>query len=138
MEIVGVIGGIVAALALAWGLLLTFLILVRPHDISIREAKRFVPDVARLLTDLSRDPTVSRKVRRRLGLLLAYLAFPIDLVPDFIPVLGYADDVILIAYVLRSVVRQAGTDTVERHWRGSPEGLMILHRLAGIRSPANE
>lgn len=138
MEMVGVVGGIVAALALAWGLLLAFLILVRPHDISLRDAKRFVPDVARLLTDLSRDPTVSRKVRRRLGLLLAYLAFPIDLVPDFIPVLGYADDVVLIAYVLRWVFRQAGADTVERHWRGSPEGLMILRRLTGIPSPPNE
>lgn len=138
MEIVRVIGGVVAALALAWALLLTFLLIVRPHDISFGEAKRFVSDVVRLLTDLSRDPSVSRKVRRRLGLLLVYLASPIDLVPDFVPVLGYADDVILIAYVLRSVVRQAGADTVERHWRGSSEGLTVLHRLAGIPSSPNE
>jgi uncharacterized membrane protein YkvA (DUF1232 family) len=122
------------AFAVAWAVFVAFLLIVRPRDISLREAKRFVPDVARLLTDLSRDTSVSGKIRRRLGLLLIYLAFPIDLVPDFIPVLGYADDVIVIAYVLRSVVRQAGTDTVERHWRGTPEGLMLLRRLAGIQS----
>jgi len=66
-------------------------------------------------------------------MLLVYLASPIDLVPDFTPVLGYADDVIVIACVLRSVVRQAGIDTVERHWQGTPEGLMLLRRLAGIQ-----
>lgn len=77
---------------------------------------------------------MSGKVRRRLGLLLLYLAFPIDLVPDFIPILGYADDVIVIALVLRSIVRQAGIDTLERHWRGTPEGFLALHSLAG-RAP---
>jgi uncharacterized membrane protein YkvA (DUF1232 family) len=51
----------------------------------------------------------------RLWLLLAYLALPIDLVPDFIPMLGYADDAIVVAIVLRSVVRRAGADALTRH-----------------------
>ena len=124
-------------LLVTWVALVAFLLVVRPRDFSLREAKRFVPDVARLLTDLSRDALVSGRTRRRLGLLLVYLAFPIDLIPDFIPVLGYVDDVIIIAFVLRSVVRQAGTDTLERHWRGTPEGLDILRRLAGVQPSAN-
>ena len=128
--------GVVVALLVAWAVLVAFLLVVRPRDISLSQARRFVPDVVRLLTALSRDKTMSGKVRRRLGVLLVYLAFPIDLIPDFIPVLGYADDVIVIAYVLRSVVRQAGPDTVERHWQGAPEGLILLRQLAGIQPDA--
>jgi uncharacterized membrane protein YkvA (DUF1232 family) len=65
-------------------------------------------------------------------LLLAYLASPIDLVPDFVPVLGYADDAIVVAAVLRSVVRAAGPQVLESHWPGSPEGLAALRRLVRI------
>ena len=59
---------------------------------------------------LARDPRVPRAARVRLWLLLAYLALPFDLVPDFIPVLGYADDAILVSWVLRSVIRATGPD----------------------------
>jgi uncharacterized membrane protein YkvA (DUF1232 family) len=66
-------------------------------------------------------------------MLLTYLAIPIDLIPDFIPVLGYADDIIVIAYVLRSIVRISGPEALENHWRGSPEGLRLLRQLTGIQ-----
>jgi uncharacterized membrane protein YkvA (DUF1232 family) len=56
---------------------------------------------------------------------------PIDLVPDFIPVLGYADDVVVVAIVLRSVIRAAGPEALERHWPGTPEGLRVIHTLCG-------
>jgi uncharacterized membrane protein YkvA (DUF1232 family) len=56
---------------------------------------------------------------------------PFDLVPDFIPVLGYADDVIVVAIALRSVVRHAGPAALERHWSGSPQGLGIVRLLSG-------
>lgn len=67
-----------------------------------------------------------------LWLLVAYLALPIDLVPDFIPVLGYADDAIVVALVLRSVVRGAGPQALERHWPGTQDGLAAVRRLAGL------
>ncbi len=70
-------------------------------------------------------------------MLLAYLAMPIDLIPDFIPVLGYADDIIVIAYVLRSIVRISGPEALEGHWRGSSEGLRLLRQLTGIQ-PSTE
>jgi uncharacterized membrane protein YkvA (DUF1232 family) len=71
-------------------------------------------------------------VRVRLWLLLGYLALPVDLVPDFIPVIGYADDAVIVALALRSVTRHAGADALERHWPGTPEGLAAVRRLAGL------
>jgi uncharacterized membrane protein YkvA (DUF1232 family) len=60
---------------------------------------------------------------------LAYLALPFDLVPDFIPVLGYADDAILVSWVLRSVIRAVGPDVVAELWPGTPDGLAVVRRL---------
>jgi uncharacterized membrane protein YkvA (DUF1232 family) len=71
-------------------------------------------------------------VRLRLWLLFAYLAIPLDIVPDFIPVIGYPDDAIIVAATLRSVVRRAGADAVRRHWPGSEAGLAVLWRAAGL------
>lgn len=123
---------VVACVVGLWVVLLGALLLLRPRGTDLRDAKRLVPDVVRLLRDLARDPEVGRGVRVRLAILAVYLAIPIDLVPDFIPVLGYADDVIAVSIVLRSVVRHAGIAVVERHWRGTPAGLTIVRRLAGV------
>ena len=120
------------ALLATWVAFVVLLVVWRPAGVDLREAKRFVPDLVRLLRALAADPAVG--VRRRLVLLLGYLALPIDLIPDFVPVLGYADDVIVIALVLRSVVRRAGAEAVERHWSGSPAGLAVVRRLSGLNS----
>jgi uncharacterized membrane protein YkvA (DUF1232 family) len=71
-------------------------------------------------------------LRVRLWLLFVYLAIPIDIVPDFIPVLGYADDAIIVMAVLRSVVRRAGIESVQRLWPGTPDGLSSLSTLARL------
>jgi uncharacterized membrane protein YkvA (DUF1232 family) len=104
----------------------------KPDDVGLRDAMRLLPDLLRLLKRLSTDPTLPRGVRLRLALLLAYLALPIDLIPDFIPVLGYADDAVIVALVLRSVVRRAGTAALTRHWPGTPEGLAAVCRLCRL------
>jgi uncharacterized membrane protein YkvA (DUF1232 family) len=70
-------------------------------------------------------------VRVRVALLVVYLAVPFDLVPDVVPVIGYADDAVVVALVLRSVVRRAGAEALHRHWPGTPEGLALVLRLAG-------
>lgn len=114
--------GIGVGLVLVWVLLLIVLWRATPERTSLQEALRLLPDVLRLLRRLAGDKTLPRGVRVRLWLLLAYLAMPIDLVPDFIPVLGYADDAIVVALALRSVARRSGPAAVERHWPGSPEG----------------
>jgi uncharacterized membrane protein YkvA (DUF1232 family) len=103
-----------------------------PDTAGLRDALRLLPDLLRLIKRLAADPTLPTGVRVRLGLLLLYLACPVDLVPDFIPVIGYADDAVIVALVLRSVVRRAGPDALDQHWPGSPAGLQLVHRLAGI------
>ena len=104
----------------------------------MRESVRIVPDAIRLINRLSRDKTLSRAVRLPLLLSLGYLAFPIDLVPDFIPVLGYTDDAIAIGLVFRAVIRRAGPDVVRRHWPGTDAGLDSLARLCGVSALRTE
>jgi uncharacterized membrane protein YkvA (DUF1232 family) len=106
-----------------------------PEESGLREALRLLPDIVRLLRRLAADRTLPRGVRIRLALLLGYLALPVDLVPDFIPVLGYVDDAVVVALALRSVVRHAGSDALAQHWPGTPTGLRSVHRLAGLPEP---
>ncbi|GAB3671165.1 DUF1232 domain-containing protein [Saccharopolyspora tripterygii] len=108
------------------------LLVMCPRKGMLSEALRLLPDTLRLLHRLAADPGMPRGVRIRLGGLLAYLALPFDLVPDFVPVLGYADDAIVVVAVLRSVVRRAGAEAVHRHWPGTDEGFAALSRLAGL------
>lgn len=124
--------GVATGLLLLWLVLLLLLWRATPDETRLRESLRLLPDVLRLLPRLARDRSLPRGVRVRLWVLLAYLAFPIDLVPDVIPVIGYADDAVLLALVLRSVVRRAGPQALDRHWPGSPEGLLAVRRLAGL------
>jgi uncharacterized membrane protein YkvA (DUF1232 family) len=126
---------VVGALVLMWIILVSLLYLVARRDqqrVSMKEALRLVPDMIRLLKRLAADPTLPRGVRIRLALLFVYLALPIDLVPDFIPVIGYADDVVVVALVLRSVTRSAGAEALDRHWPGSEQGLQVVKQLAGV------
>lgn len=123
---------VVAALILIWLALVVTLVIVRPRGGLLREALRLLPDVLRLLRRLAADRTLPRGVRIRLALLLAYLALPFDLIPDFIPVLGYADDAIIVTAVLRSVVRTAGLDAVRAHWPGTDDGFTAIARLTGL------
>ncbi|MGC5010338.1 YkvA family protein [Streptosporangium sp. DT93] len=124
--------GVGVALVAGWLLLVVTLVVVRPETGLLREALRILPDLLRLLRRLSADAGLPRGVRVRLGLLMLYLAMPIDLIPDFIPVLGYADDVIVVAAVLRGVVRRAGLEAVRGHWPGTPAGFDVLCRLTGL------
>jgi uncharacterized membrane protein YkvA (DUF1232 family) len=123
---------IAAGLALAWIALVIALAIAGPRGPLLREALRVLPDLLRLLRRLAADADLPRGVRIRMGLLFAYLALPFDLVPDFIPVLGYADDAIIVALVLRSVVRQAGIEAIRAHWPGTEDGFAVLCRLAGL------
>lgn len=96
-----------------------------------RELAAFLPDCLVLLKRLIGDPRVPRRSKLWLWLLVPYLASPIDLIPDFLPVIGQLDDAALVVLAVRSVVRGAGRDVVAELWPGSPAGLAVLLRVAG-------
>ena len=129
------IAAVVGGLLLVYIALLVLLVVYarrHPETIGMKDALRLLPDLLRLLRRLLADRTLAVGLRIRLGLLLAYLLSPIDLVPDFVPVIGYADDVIIVALVLRSVIARAGAGALQKHWPGTPEGLLLVLRLAGL------
>ena len=130
----GIVGGVLLVYAillfLLWGYARR-----HPETVAMKDALRLLPDLLRLLRRLLADKSLGAGVRIRLALLLVYLLSPIDIVPDFVPVLGYADDVIIVALVLRSVIARAGEDAVRRHWPGTPDGLQLILRLAGLGTP---
>jgi uncharacterized membrane protein YkvA (DUF1232 family) len=91
----------------------------------------FVPHCLVLFRRLLADPRVPRSRKWMLGALLAYLALPIDLVPDFLPVVGQLDDAILVGLVLRRLVRSTGPGLVTELWPGPERSLRALLRAAG-------
>jgi uncharacterized membrane protein YkvA (DUF1232 family) len=89
-----------------------------------------VPDCAVLFKRLLRDPRVPRRAKAALAFAVPYLASPIDLIPDFIPVLGQLDDALVVIAVLGYVARRAGRDVVAELWPGSEAGLRVVLKLA--------
>lgn len=97
----------------------------------------FIPDCIVLFRRLLADHRVPRRNKLLLGALIGYLAMPIDLVPDFIPVVGQLDDAIIVAVVLRTVLRAGGPELLREHWPGPASSLNALTRLAyGKNTPA--
>lgn len=99
------------------------------HD-RIRELARLVPDCVALLRALVGDPDVSPRAKIVAALTLAYLVLPIDLIPDFIPVVGLLDDALIVAWALHHLLASAGRDRVAAHWHGEPGTLDRILRLA--------
>ena len=101
-------------------------LIVAGHRPSMRDLVRFIPDCIVLVTRLLRDPRVPRRHKLLLGALVGYLALPFDIVPDFIPVAGYLDDVLLVAVTLRAVARGTGVELLREHWPGPERSLALL------------
>ena len=122
---------IAVALACLYAALIVVLALgARQWD--VRMLVRVVPYCAILFKRLLGDPRVQTRWKIISGMALVYLALPFDLVPDFIPVLGQLDDAIVVALVLRGVLRNAGPRLVREHWPGPAALLVPLERFAGL------
>jgi uncharacterized membrane protein YkvA (DUF1232 family) len=124
-----VLGTLIVGLVAVWLALLVLLWLIRPRGVGAREMARLVPDILRLVRDLIGDPSAPRGVRVALVILLVWLISPIDLVPEFIPVLGPLDDVIVAVVILRYVRRRLGEAEMRRRWRGTDDGWALVERL---------
>ena len=94
----------------------------------------FIPDCIVLISRLARDRRISRPRRAALFVALAYLALPIDLVPDFLPGIGQLDDAVVLGLALRLVVHGGGTEIVREAWPGPEASLTLVLRAAGLET----
>lgn len=129
---------IVIALVVIWLILAVTLWVLKPDAARMQDYLRLLPDLMRLLKRLTVDPRMPRRIRLVVVLSLAFVASPIDLIPDVIPVIGFADDVVLIALVLRWISRTVGRDALAQHWPGTPDGLSTVLTLCGLGRCAPE
>jgi len=121
---------VLATVAVAiWLAFATVLWLHRPTRTLAGAALRLPPDVLRLCRSLLADPATPSRAKVALAALVMYLVSPIDLIPDFVPVIGSLDDVIVAGLVLRWVGRRIGREALEAHWSGTQAGLAWLLRL---------
>jgi uncharacterized membrane protein YkvA (DUF1232 family) len=105
-------------------------LVVAGRRLEARALGRFIPDCLVLLRRLIGDERVPRRRKLALLALVIYLSIPIDLVPDFIPVIGQLDDVIVAALAFRYALRSGGPDLLAQHWPGPERSLQTVTRLA--------
>jgi uncharacterized membrane protein YkvA (DUF1232 family) len=98
----------------------------------IADAALMLPNLVKLIGRLLLDPRVPRRAKITLGLAGAYVVSPIDLIPDIIPVIGWADDVILMMFAIDSLIERAGQDIVEEHWDGPGDLLSMVREVVGL------
>jgi uncharacterized membrane protein YkvA (DUF1232 family) len=128
--------GLLAVLGL-YALFVAVLVVAGRRE-AARALARFVPDCIILFRRLLADPRVPRRSKLVLAALIGYLALPFDLVPDFIPVAGYLDDAVIVAFVVRHLLRTSGATVIEEHWPGPSRSLALILRLAGHRRPSED
>jgi uncharacterized membrane protein YkvA (DUF1232 family) len=102
------------------------------RTVAARELALLIPNLVLLFKDLLRDPAVPRGPKIALAVGVVWLVSPIDLLPEFLPVLGPLDDAVVAALVLRYLVKHAGVEVVRAHWRGDPATLEMILRAARI------
>jgi uncharacterized membrane protein YkvA (DUF1232 family) len=100
----------------------------------VTDAATTIPNMVKLLYRLLRDPRVPRRTKLVVGAAVAYLVSPIDLIPEFVPVIGLADDLLLMAFAINHMVETAGEDVVLEHWDGSRDLLELVRSILEVAS----
>jgi uncharacterized membrane protein YkvA (DUF1232 family) len=98
----------------------------------VKDAILMMPNIVKLVGRLLKDPRVPRRAKITLGLAAAYTLSPIDLIPEVIPVIGWADDVILMMFAIDSLIDRAGPEIVEEHWDGPGDLLGLVRDVVSI------
>lgn len=98
----------------------------------ITDAARMLPNILKLIGRLVLDPRVPRRAKLVLGMATAYAASPVDLIPDLIPVFGWADDVLIVMFAIDSLIDRAGSDIVDEHWDGPGDLLSLVREIVGL------
>ncbi len=126
-----VLVGIALGLLVVWVALVALFWVFRPRGVSVRELVGVIPDLVRMLRSIVADPSSPTDVRVVLVGLLIWILSPIDLIPEFIPVVGPLDDVLVAVVALRYVRRRVGVDEMRSRWPGSDQGFALLVRVVG-------
>jgi uncharacterized membrane protein YkvA (DUF1232 family) len=92
----------------------------------------FLPRMAKLLGRISIDPEVSGKDKALVLAALAYLASPIDLIPDFVPVIGELDDIYLVSLVLLRLMNRVGPEKLQAYWDGPEDIVALVRRVSEV------
>jgi uncharacterized membrane protein YkvA (DUF1232 family) len=94
----------------------------------LRDLAAFIPDCVRTVRRLRKDPGVPRRAKIAVIIAGLWVASPIDLIPEFIPVIGPLDDIVVVALCLRYAGRQVPRDVLLAAWAGEPR---LIERLLG-------
>lgn len=103
---------------------------MRSRQEMLKEAILLGPNLIKLLYRLLRDKRVPRQRRLAMSLVAAYIVSPIDVIPDFVPVLGSVDDVLVLAFAIDYLLQASPPEVVDLHWDGSADGLELIRGIA--------
>ena len=98
----------------------------------LKEYALLVPRLVKLLWRLARDPRVPARTKATLFIIAGYLATPIDLIPDFVPVVGQLDDLVIVAFVLDQMLNRVPPEIVREHWDGDGDILEVVQEILDI------
>ncbi|HEX6300056.1 MAG TPA: YkvA family protein [Acidimicrobiia bacterium] len=96
------------------------------------DAVFMMPNIVKLVTRLLKDPRVPRRAKITLGLAAAYVASPIDLIPEIVPIIGWADDVLILMFAIDSLIERAGEEVVSEHWDGPGDLLSLVRDVVAL------
>jgi uncharacterized membrane protein YkvA (DUF1232 family) len=91
-----------------------------------------LPDFVALLVRLARDSRIGKSQKIMIGGIILYVISPIDIIPDFIPVIGLIDDLLLVVYGLNSILNEIDPEIVREHWSGKDDLLLTLQNTMAI------
>lgn len=98
----------------------------------VTDAALLIPNILKLVGRLVVDPRVPRRAKITLGMAAAYVMSPVDLIPEMIPVVGWADDILILMFAIDSLIDRAGSEIVDEHWDGPGDLLSLVREVVGL------